>query len=112
MRMIESSKMTNLWPLRKRPLRNSKKTPPRNSIISKVADCLSRDIRTGKFSLIHSTAAQKLEKFKVTTTQRRKDEVEDFYNPEKALREMIVLAHILLEKIFIFFMGVYPGRFI
>lgn len=31
------------------------------------------------------------------------------YNPEKSLRQMISFTHGMLEKIFIFFMGILPG---
>lgn len=72
----------------------------------KKSESYLENIRTGRFSKIQKSTVTKL--MKMQEEGRNIKEVYE-YNPEIGLRELIAFIHSILEKIFIFFMGVLPG---
>lgn len=68
------------------------------------------DIRTGEFSLVYDSTVKKLQENRNSAKLTEKEENSLFmYNPEKRMRELIIYIHGILEKIFIFIMGILPG---
>lgn len=68
------------------------------------------DIRTGKFAVIHETALKKLLALKESGEDAQTSAAAAASdNPEKALKELILFSHSILEKIFIFCIGIFPG---